>query len=386
MKTTSIALTVIAFTLCACAQAIKISQMPTPAASLSGIELVPIVQNGTNYAATTAGIAALSGGPTNGMSGAVVTNVINSLTAIATNNLINGTNVWKAPNSFASQVNVNLLLSSNTVLCNTYEVNSRQGDQWAFSDGGALNPTIYFLDQTFNSGISFAIYTNGAQVTGFFTATNVNSGTNSSNIYSQPSGLFAVDALGDVSGKNVSSSGSVTASNIAGIFSAGNVSSVNATVFSVTNNDRIFQISPYGIVIFTTNGYLSGINPLPYAAIQYDRGIVNSTNNDAGQIRLQGAGGLIYLNARDGSGSFPGAVTGGSFLSTNGSTIIDPNGNVIAPNIVPLQGGYIPATNINPNGITGKTNSTIPANTSIISAWFPFTNTTGGVFYFPLYQ
>jgi hypothetical protein len=99
---------------------------------------------------------------------------------------------------------------------------------------------------------------------------------------------------------------------------------------------------------------------------------------------------------------FAGQVLAGLLNSTNAAGTnnlagnLNIGGNLTAANVVPLQNGYIPYTNLNPvvftswiqftNAINGNTNAVAATNTTTIRAWVNFTNLSGGVFKLPLYQ
>jgi hypothetical protein len=110
----------------------------------------------------------------------------------------------------------------------------------------------------------------------------------------------------------------------------------------------------------------------------------------------------LSLTNPNGTNIFAGQVIASLLNSTNlaGTNNLAGNlnigGNLTAGNIVPLQNGYVPYTNLNPvmfaawmqftNAIHGNTNAALPANTTTIRAWVNFTNISGGVFKLPLYQ
>ena len=124
-------------------------------------------------------------------------------------------------------------------------------------------------------------------------------------------------------------------------------------------------------------------------------------NNITVSNTLTGPGTLALTNPGS-TNTFAGQIVAGLLNSTNTTATnnlagnVTIGGNLTAANVVPLQGGYVPYTNLNPvmfanwlqftNAINGSTNAVAPANTSTVRAWVNFTNLTGGVFKLPLYQ
>lgn len=144
-------------------------------------------------------------------------------------------------------------------------------------------------------------------------------------------------------------------------------------------------------------------------------GTVTASINSSGNVRLQGimtalGGASVYgitnLNGSGGmdpSGNFFGSTfVAATYAATNTAATnnfagnVNVGGNLSAANVVPLQNGYVPYTNLNPvifaswlqftNAIAGNTNAVAPANSTTIRAWVNFTNISGGVFKMPLYQ
>ena len=195
-----------------------------------------------------------------------------------------------------------------------------------------------------------------------------------------------------------------------------------------------------------TNGFVdarvtNGLSTIPYVQAQI-QAATNSlamggvpgglvTNNSPASVVVAGAGVLSVLATNSVSSpnviaatvSVTSSLTGPGSLSLtnpvalnifggqvvaallNSSNVAGTNnlagnvnigGNLTAANVVPLQSGYVPYTNLNPivfanwvqftNAINGNTNAVAPANTSTIRAWVNFTNLAGGVFKLPLYQ
>jgi hypothetical protein len=197
------------------------------------------------------------------------------------------------------------------------------------------------------------------------------------------------------------------------------VSELPLTLFMQSNDTLVVSIAANGVhatrgltlqTLQSLPGWANGTNGTSTNGLATVSFVQQAVTNVTGTLfasnivvanNLMGAGALSLPNTSSTS-SFGGQVvaallnTTNAFGTNNLAGNVTVGGNLVAGNVVPLQGGYVPYTNLNPvvyanwvqftNAINGKTNGTIPANPSTIRAWIVFTNITGGTFELPLYQ
>lgn len=190
---------------------------------------------------------------------------------------------------------------------------------------------------------------------------------------------------------------------------------------SVGNNPqfiglRITDESPEAVPVWQLSG--SGNSLFGLAQGEHVTISLDAAMGDVMANRFIGDGSGLSLTAAQIMAAVPGLVVedyGGGVTQLRLTGIFDGVANAAPALIDPLGGdnaawvdGYLGTLNIHypmvvettitaaavsatdlafaGSGITGVTNDTPPANTSLVRAWVNFTNATGGLFKMPLYQ
>jgi len=223
-------------------------------------------------------------------------------------------------------------------------------------------------------------------------------------------GLGSLAAASTVSSNNLS--GQINAGQIFGTLASGPLPA-NVLTNGYTNSISLptsvaaNAVTATNVTAATFVGDGSRLTNLPIANITGLGSLATastvSSNSLAGQINAGQIFGTVPsgpLPANVLTNGYTNSVALSGSLTVNAITQTNPNGTnifagpIVATNLIPLQNGYVPYTNLNPviyasslqwtNGLTGPTNSP-PANPNVIVAWLNFTN-NGVTYKMPLYQ